>query len=305
MSLIYYHHFHPSDDLKSAIKINSDAPIPYDMAGSGYFSDRIYHSRNSKARFYIVTFGYEKGWPRELPSRIINRYTVHFIFNGKGKINNTEVKKGDIYIVHPNVQHKIIHNKNTPMTLGWVALSGQELELMAEILHLPRQNTFSLSDEQTNAIEKIFLDTVYNSHPDVELPFYLFAKFFEILSISKIFYDPNINTNNVYIDHALSYINTNYSNDITVTDVAASLHISVSRLRNIFAQELGYSPQEAIIKKRMSVAESLLSSENVTPIYTVASMCGYTDQGAFYRRFKKEHGLSPTEYAKKMRKERS
>ena len=305
MSIIYYHHFHPSDDFKSTVKINSEAPIPYDMAENGYFSDRIYHSRNSKARFYIVTFGYEKGWARELPPRIINRYIIHFIFDGKGKINNTAIKKGDIYIVHPNIQHKIVHDKKAPMTLGWVALSGQELELMTEILHLPKQSFCSLNEEQISAIQSIFLDTVYKSHPDKELPFYLFSKFFEILSISNMFYDPNINTNNVYVDHALSYINTNYSNDITVMDVASSLHISVSRLRSVFAQELGYSPQEAIIKKRMSVAESLLSSENPTPIYTVASMCGYSDQGAFYRRFKKEYGLSPSEYAKKAKKERS
>ena len=61
--------------------------------------------------------------------------------------------------------------------------------------------------------------------------------------------------------------------------------------------------QEAIVKKRMAVAKSLLSSEKSLPIYTIASMCGYTDQSAFYRRFKKEYGLSPSEYAQKKRTE--
>ena len=303
MSIIYYHHFHPTEDFKSDIRINSDSPIAYDLANSGYFSDRIYHSRNSNARFYIITFGYEKGWARKLEQRTINRYIIHFIFDGKGAFNNIPIKKGDIYIVPPNVPHEILHDSNTPMTLGWIALSGMELEHMIEILHLPTKQHFTMNDTQLEKIRDIFIDTVYSQHPDQELPFYMFSRFFDAISVSKIQYDPNINTNNVYIDHALSYINTYYRDDLTVSDIAQFLHVSVSRLRSVFASELGYSPQEAIVKKRMAVAKSLLSSEKIFPIHTVASMCGYTDQSAFYRRFKKEYGLSPSEYAQKKRTE--
>lgn len=301
MSIIYYLHYHPTDDFKHTVRINSDTPIPYDLAKNGYFSDRIYHSRNSKARFYIVTFGYEKGWARKTAPRTVNRYTIHFVFDGKGKINGTPIKKGDIFIIEANVPHEIFHDKRTPMTLGWIALSGQELELMLEILHFSKKIYFTLDDSQLDTIEKIFIETVYNTPQDKELPFYLFSKFFEIISICKIPYDHEINTTNVYIDHALSYINTYYSHNITVNNIASFLHISVSRLRNVFAQELGYSPQEAIIKKRMAVAKSILSAETVPPMYTVASMCGYTDQGAFSRRFKKEYNMSPSEYVEHLK----
>lgn len=299
MSVIYYFHFHPSDDFRETIEVSSNAPIPYDYAGNGYFSDRIYHSRNSDARFYVVTFGYEKGWARQIKPRITNRYMFHFIFDGKGKFNSDEVKRGDIYILPPNKKHVISHDERNPMTLGWIALSGKELELMLNILHLPNETTITLSEDQINRIEKIFLDTVYQPHPEEEMPFFLLGNFFIVLSHSKIFYDSSPSNDNIFVDHALSYINTHYDQEISVNDIAEFLHLSVSRLRSLFQQKLGYSPQEAIIQKRMVTAKALLLSENPPNFQTLSSMCGYADQSAFSRRFKKEFGESPSEYLEK------
>lgn len=296
MSIIYYFHDHPTKEPNVKFELSSNTPVPYDYAGTGYFSDRIYHSRNSDARFYVVTFGYEKGWSRTVPPRTTNRYMIHFIFDGKGKFNNDTVKKGDVYIMPQNKKHVIVHNADTPMTLGWIGLSGKELELMLDILHLPATTNITLSDKQLRDIEEIFLDTVYKPHPDEEMPFFLFGRLFTVLSQSKICYTPTEHNTNVYIDHSLSYINTYYDKDISVKDVADHVHLSVSRLRSLFAETLGYSPQEAIIQKRMATAKALLLSENPPNIHTLALMCGYTDASAFSRRFKKEYGVSPSEY---------
>ena len=297
MSIIYYFHYHPSENSIERIELSSSTPIPYDYGGTGYFSDRIYHSRNSEARFYVVTFGYEKGWGKSSSPRITNRYIMHFIFDGKGKFNNDEVKKGDIYILPPNKKHVIVHDAKRPMTLGWIGLSGKELELMLNILHLPDETNITLSEKQLKHIEDIFFDTIYKPHPDEEMPFFLFGRFFNILSKARIFYNPIIHNNNAHVDHALSYINTYYDKDISVEDVANHVHLSVSRLRSLFTEELGYSPQEAIIQKRMATAKALLLSENPPNIQTLAIMCGYNDPSAFSRRFKKEYGMSPSEYA--------
>ncbi len=287
---------HPVEDYSHFVRLNSNVPIPRDLGKNGHYSDRIYHSRNSGARFYVVTFGYEKGWPRSTELRIINRYTLHMVFDGKGKYNDTPISKGSVFIVPQNTEHVIHHDKDAPMTLGWIALSGKELELMIEILHLPYETKARLDQTQIDKIEDIFIDTVYNSHPDEELPFFLFSRFFRVLSLAKIFYMSPHHSDNAYIDYATSYINTNYAQNISVADIAETLHISVSYLRSLFADEFGYSPQEAIIKKRMSTAKALLRSENPPSIQTIANICGYTDQGSFSKRFKKETGMSPTEY---------
>lgn len=301
MSVIYYFHCHPSKDKKHRIELSSSSVIPYDYDGSGYFSDVIYHSRNTTSRFYIVAFGYEKSWMSEPRSFTRNRYIIHFIFDGKGGINHTSLSKGQIYIVQPNVEYTIYHDPDNPMTLAWISLSGKQLELMMDVLHLPMRSNFTLSDEQLEEIEKIFIDTIYRPHDMNTLPFFMFGRFFEILTIAQIPYYPIGDSVNSLIDQAEQFIYTHYSEDISVTDIAKEVHLSVSRLRGLFAAERGYSPQQALIDKRMEAAKAMLQAENRLQIQTIASACGYSDQSSFSKRFKKEVGMTPTEYIEKYR----
>ena len=296
MGRIYYYHYHPTSDLTDIEEFYSDNPVPYDFDKSGYFSDRIYHSRNTNSRFYIVTFGYEKCWRCPPKARTIDRYTFHFIFDGEGKINNIPMKKGCIYVVPPNVTYVITQNPHNPMTLGWVAIAGKELELVLSILHFPQDFRAEISEEQIEAIEQLFLETVYTKHDIESLPFLMLGNLFRALSMANINYRASHTTVNVHVVRANQFINTHYSEDISVKTVADHLHISESRLRGLFASELGISPHRAIIEKRMSVAKSLMQSEAPPSIQCIAQACGYFDQGAFSKRFQKETGLTPTEY---------
>ena len=296
MSRIYYYHYHPSRISGKKEAITSEHPIPFDYDGTGKFSDCIYHSRNSGARFYVVVCGYEKGWAHT-PSPIRhNRYILHFILDGKGFFNGISVEKGDVCIALPNREYTIEHSESHPMTFGWISLSGKELELLVDMLHLPKSNVSKLDEEQIKRIEEIFLNTVYQTHPEEELPFFLFSQFFRMISIAKIPYAPIYETDNPHIDHALRFINTHYAEEISVYDISKAVHLSVSHLRTLFSIELNYSPHQAIINKRMSVAMALLKSQGEISMNEVAEKCGYMDQGAFAKRFKKHTGYSPTEY---------
>ena len=298
MSQIYYYHYHPSRITGEREILTSDTPIPYDFDKSGCFSDCIYHSRNSGARFYIVVFGYEKGWYHEPNVIKNNRYILHFILDGKGTFNGEPVERGDICVALPNRKYSIGHSESAPMTFGWISLSGKELELLIDMLHLPKSHTMKLNEGQIKRLNELFWDAVYQLHPEEELPFFLFSRFFQTLSIAKIPYASIYETNNPHIDHALRFINTHYAKDITVYDIAREVNLSVSHLRTLFTQELQYSPYQAIINKRMAVAMALLKAKGEISMNAVAEQCGYMDQGAFAKRFKKHTGQSPTEYRK-------
>ena len=163
MSKIYYCHYHPSQINGNREEIFSDSPIPYDYDKSGQFSDCIYHTRNSGARFYVVVCGYEKGCPQQLFVQKNNRYILHFIMDGKGFFNGMPIEKGDVCIAIPNQEYTIQHSERSPMTMGWISLSGKELELLVDMLHLPKSHAPRLDDAQLKRIEAIFLDTVYKS----------------------------------------------------------------------------------------------------------------------------------------------
>ena len=70
-------------------------------------------------------------------------------------------------------------------------------------------------------------------------------------------------------------------------------------IRN-FKKYMGVTPMQYVLSLRMSNAESLLemTDYNVTEI---SSIVGYENPLYFSRMFKKQRGLSPSEYRKKIR----
>ena len=301
MSTIYYLHLYREDTDSVNVKSSSSPkPIPYNASHTNSFSDRIYHSRNHNARFYVVTFGYQENWLGESNSlqRRVDRYTVHFIFDGKAEFNGVTVQSGQIYIVCPNETYSIKHFAQHPLTSGWIALSGKELELMMEILHLPKQQLWNIPKDNMEQIRAAFLDTVYGDHTNAELPYFILGRFFDVMSLTEISYHNSANIQSTYVNTAEKFINTNYMYDITVADIANSANISVSYLRNLYAQELGISPQKSIQQKRVAVAKALLKQGSAS-IASISESVGYINQSAFIKRFKNETGMTPLEYRKK------
>ena len=296
MGTIYYYHYHPTEDGKD-LEYFSPAPIPYDYGKCNRFSDRIYHSRNQNARFYVVTFGYEKSWqtPISPTQRVVDRYTIHFVFDGKGYINDKLVHAGQIFVVPPNEPYTIKQPATTPMTLGWIGLSGKELELMTEILHLPKQRIMEIQSSRMEQVESIFLDTVYGNHADKDIPYFLFSQFFKVLSIADFPYSNPSTIVSLYVNEAEKFINTHYMEPITVADVAKIANVSESHLRALYAQELGISPQKSIMNKRIAAAKALLEKQEL-PIWEIGEKTGYGNQSAFTKRFKLETGITPLEY---------
>jgi AraC-like DNA-binding protein len=98
-----------------------------------------------------------------------------------------------------------------------------------------------------------------------------------------------------YIKEAISYLENNYQNDISVEDIAASIGLNRSYFGKIFKQEVGKSPQSFIINYRMVKATELLQFTK-SPISEIASAVGYPNQMNFSRTFKSIYGVSPSKW---------
>ena len=101
------------------------------------------------------------------------------------------------------------------------------------------------------------------------------------------------------IEAAVAYFNENYNTKISVEDYAESLHISTNWFIRNFKQYMKISPAQYILSLRMVNAQSL--SENTDyKIGEIAEIVGYDNQLYFSRVFRKEYGVSPVQYRKKM-----
>ncbi len=104
------------------------------------------------------------------------------------------------------------------------------------------------------------------------------------------------------IDYARKYFNEHYNEDISIEEYAQSRGMSVSWFLRNFKQMTMKSPMQYILAIRINNAVSLLETTdyNVTEISTIV---GYENPLYFSRIFKKQKGVSPSEYRKMLQGE--
>lgn len=98
----------------------------------------------------------------------------------------------------------------------------------------------------------------------------------------------------------LLYIHENYNQDITSDKIACKFEMSNGYFVKIFKEQLEMTPKEYLSNYRlkMTADELIKSDENITDI---ALNNGFTNLNTFYTLFKKEYGMTPVQYQKKMR----
>lgn len=94
---------------------------------------------------------------------------------------------------------------------------------------------------------------------------------------------------------ALEYIAEHFSENITVAQLAASVHLSESYFMNLFRKQVGLSAVEYISHFRIDTAcRELIGTKK--SVLEIAFDCGYRNISNFNRQFRKITGCSPTEY---------
>ena len=99
-----------------------------------------------------------------------------------------------------------------------------------------------------------------------------------------------------YVQEAMDYISLHYHEpEISLGTNANHLGISEGHLSHIFKKETDYSPLNYLTRYRIHKAMALLKNCR-TKVYEVATQVGYRDIAHFSSTFKKQTGLSPSEY---------
>ncbi|MCQ2558412.1 MAG: AraC family transcriptional regulator [Oscillospiraceae bacterium] len=95
------------------------------------------------------------------------------------------------------------------------------------------------------------------------------------------------------ISGLLSYINSHLEESLSVEQLAEQAYLSRSRLMHLFHEQTGETIHAYIRRKRLVQAmhrmrDGMLAAE-------AAASCGFRDYSAFYRAFRNEFGISPSE----------
>ena len=99
---------------------------------------------------------------------------------------------------------------------------------------------------------------------------------------------------NASIDRVLRYIHENYARDLGLEDLSALVGMTPAYLSSLFKENTGTSYVKYLTAVRMNNAKKLLAAGEKA--MTVAEKVGYREYNYFCKVFKKQVGVTPTEY---------
>ncbi len=97
-----------------------------------------------------------------------------------------------------------------------------------------------------------------------------------------------------------AYMHEQYMHALTVRGLAEQNGVNENRLSYVFHKYAGMGPGDYLVAYRLNRAKELLLKLEA-PVYAVAKSVGYADPYHFSRIFKKQFGISPSEFREKFK----
>ena len=246
-------------------------------------------------------------WHSEFELNYIREGSAEFIC-GEEKFNSS---KGDIVITQPNILHSIYPHENTRQVYDTLVFSselfgGSEQDrYFAECIRPMINGSMRLPIRITSGhhyyaelsllAENIF-SCARGDSPQLDMLLRSeIMRFFWLLETEAK--DAIVHTDSV-IRPALEYIAEHYSECITISRLAAAVHLSESYFMNRFKEYVGLSAIEYISHFRIEKACKELAGTKKS-VMEIAFECGFSNLSNFNRQFRRIAGCSPTEYRKR------
>jgi AraC-like DNA-binding protein len=103
---------------------------------------------------------------------------------------------------------------------------------------------------------------------------------------------------------ACEFVLGHYAEPVSVADLAARAHLSVSQLQREFQRLFGMTPSDYLLRVRLLMARRQLEQTD-TPVGQIALDCGFYDQSHFTRSFNRANGLTPLAHRRRFQVHRT
>lgn len=257
----------------------------------------------------LYQFGYEKTDPsHSYGPAARNHYLFHYVISGTGKLfaddskgqtKEYNIKSGQGFLISPKQITTYISDKNLPWEYVWLEFDGLRVKesLNATGLSVDQPVYHAHSKELRENMMQEMLYLAYNGDA---APFHLIGHLYLFLdylvrSITPVHSSSGKRLQDFYIKEALTYIEQNFQNDISVEDIAAVCGLNRSYFGKIFKDAIGKTPQQFLLTYRMIKATELLKLTHLS-IGDISNAVGYSNQLHFSRAFKNVYGVSPREW---------
>lgn len=233
---------------------------------------------------------------------LIVRSPAAFFFDGI-----THVTKGNAVVLFNKGTPQIYGSHNAEYINDWIHFECDEddVAFLARLgIAFDTVMEFSNVNVLSSLIKQMYFERYSNNkHAEQSVAMYFNLIVLKIADLceQKRTADTAIHEQLVALKNAIySYPQRNW----TIDDIAKELSISRSYLQHQYRVLFDTSIKKDVTRSRLEYSKYLLFSTDDT-VATIADMCGYENDVHFMRTFKKELGLTPTEYRKSLHYSRS
>lgn len=266
---------------------------------------------NNYCDLNIYSFGMEKCAPGHFYGPAMrSHYLFHYVINGKGVFCTDLDKEKKEYhltsfqgfLIQPEELTFYQADPGDPWEYMWLEFDGLMAKSIVEKTGLSHSSPVftpkpSLIRAETGQFLRYIIE--HPTAPTIELLGYAYLFFNSLIQTSSA---TSVNYPNdlqqFYVQSAIHYIENNYMNPVTVSDIAQDLNLTRNYFSSLFRERVQKTPQEFLIEFRIKKACQLLDNTSLS-IKEIAELVGYPNQFHFTRAFKSVIGEPPREWRKK------
>lgn len=231
-------------------------------------------------------------------------YLMLYVLDGKCILNHTfanptVVGKGNLIFFKPEEPQYYFFPKEDNSTQIYIHFTGTGCKDLFEKAAIKSQ---IIKPRYRNELEYYLqriceLFDYVDSSRNLECEGLLMACFGLMVNRPDINEEYHLQKYHRHISRIISQIQTEPHLMYSVEEWAKQCNLSTQQFINVFKASTGYSPYKYLMKTRISCAKELLLFTDCG-MAEISNFCGFENQNYFARIFKKNVGLSPSEYKK-------
>ncbi|MGG1880049.1 MULTISPECIES: AraC family transcriptional regulator [Paenibacillus] len=240
------------------------------------------------------------------PPQIHDYCEIIYIVEGTGTFRiggkSYEVRPGDVAVYNAGVPHEEFSSSSEPFKLIYCGVShvhiegvplGHLLPASVEPVVPCEKYAYKVESYLSEILQECDSQVLGYETLSSNLLMSLITLLYRIIDVKHPF-DPLKDKNEITV-RTKQFIDKNYTRSITLKEIADTLYVSQHYLSHLFKKELGDSPVNYLIKRRIEEAKRLLRDSDA-PIHEIAFRVGYGNDKYFSMLFKKVTGQSPSAY---------
>lgn len=278
-------------------------------------NDPFYTYTISQDKTYVdctpIQFGWQKCDPlHSFGPATRNHYLFHYIISGQGTLVAADsngfdytyhLRTGQGFLISPRQRTHYFADEYSPWEYTWLEFDGLKAQEILTLAGLSADHPVYISNDPEMQ-KQVRDELLYIAHHGEDSQLSLLGHMYLFLdalqkSSNRRMVSIEGKLKDFYVQEAITFVQNNYFNDITVEDMARFCNLNRSYFGKIFRETAGATPQEFLIRYRMTKACEYLETSKYS-VGEISQMVGYPSQLHFSRAFKKVIGVSPRDWRK-------